>query len=140
MKIGRLSIYLAMVLIFGGAGCWIALGQHFHDPEKYAYRAFVANIGTFGISISVLAYADRILSKKQISATYGLFIFFLMATSSAACVLCIVLNSRVETLLAAAGLFGALTCWTLIKWNSPEFVDKPDPFSTMGGQMAEGNK
>jgi hypothetical protein len=133
MNICRLGLYLFLVILIGGAGCWIALGQYYFDPLKYEYRSFISNLGTFSISIAILAYADRILSKKQLNTTVALFIFVLMILSAVLSGLCIVVYFKFSTIAAALSLVGALACWTMVNWNSPEFTDKPDPFTTLGG-------
>jgi hypothetical protein len=133
MKICRLCLYLILVILVGGAGCWISLGQFVHDPTKYEYKNFISNLGTFSISIAVLAYADRILSKRNINTTVALFIFFLMVVAAAISVVCIVFHFPYSTIAAIISLLGALACWTMVNWNSPEFTDKADPFSTLGG-------
>lgn len=134
MKIGRLLLYLILVLLFGGAGCWIALGQHLYNPEIYGYNIFLSNLGTFSVSVGVLAYADRILSRKQIDPTIALLIFFLMISSSAISVISIVVPFRHATISVLIGMTGAFGCWTMVKWKSPEFTDTTDPFSTLGGK------
>jgi hypothetical protein len=133
MNICRLALYLFLVILIGGAGCWISLGQYFHDPIKYEYRSFISNLGTFSISIAILAYADRILSKKQLDTTIALFIFVLMVLSAVVSGVCIVFYFDFSTVAAGLSLVGALACWTMVNWNSPEFTDKPDPFTTLGG-------
>lgn len=134
MKIGRLSLYLFLLLLIGGTGCWIAFAQYFHDPEKYAYKSFISNLGTFSISIAVLAYADRILSKKLLNTTLALFIFVVMVLSIAASVCCVVIYFHYSTTIALAGLLFAFACWTMVHWNSPEFTDKTDPYTALGGK------
>lgn len=121
--------------MIGGGGCWIALGQYLHDSSKYEYRNFIASLGTFAISIAILAYADRILSKKHFDTTLALFIFFLMVVAIVLSALCVIFYFGYATLIAILGLACALVCWTLIKWNSPEFTDKSDPLVTMGGAI-----
>ena len=135
MKIGRLILYLLLVIFIGGGGCWIALGQYFYDSNKYEYRSFVASIGTFAISIAILAYADRILSKKQFEPTLALFIFFLMVLSVVVSAVCVVFYFPYATHLSGLGLVCSLACWTIINWKSSAFTDKPDPFVTLGGSL-----
>ena len=135
MKIDRLILYLLLVIIIGGAGCWISLGQYYYDPVKYEYRNFIANVGTFSISIAILAYADRILSKKQLDTTIALLIFVLMVFSVALSVVCVVIYFSYATLTSMLGLAISLVCWAMVNWNSPAFTDKADPFTPLGGEI-----
>jgi hypothetical protein len=114
MKFARLAIYLAMVLLFGGLGCWIALGQHLWDPVKYDYRNFIANIGTFAISLVILGYADKILSKKETAPTTDLFIFFIMVISVTLSVVGIIFYFKYANHVVLAGLIIGFICWMMI--------------------------
>ena len=136
MKLCRLAINLVLVNLIGGLGCWIALGQYFHDPKIYDYRNFLGNVGTFAISMGVIAYADGILSKRLSNVTLALFIFLLMVVSAGLSILCMVTIFDYATFVSILGLVFALVCWTIINWGNPQFTDKPsDPLAAMGGAI-----
>ena len=136
MKFVRLVLYFLLILIVGGLGCWISLGQHMHEPKGTDIYPFVGNLGTFSVSVAVMAYADFLLmSVNAFSVTRALFLLVLMIVGGIAGVIGLFLKEPFIVNIAWASLLISLSEWWIIHWRNPSFDEQVTPVSSLGGSV-----
>jgi len=135
MRFVRLLCYLALVVAISGLGCWISLVQYRLSPEPRVIYGFLGNLGTFSISIAIMAYADfLLLSTVSFSSTRALllFLWMLLAVIGSAAALLIQAPFMLGVAIAASAM--AMVEWIFVNLYNPSFEDassKAD--TTLGG-------
>jgi len=135
MKILRMLLYLILIVLIAGMGCWISLGQYLsldapRSPESF--NVFLGNLGTFAISVAVMAFADFLLMPGSVYAsTKALGLYVLMALSVAAGVLSLVWHPCFIIWICVGGLSIAVIQWFMVNLDNPSFEN---PAGIIGGK------
>lgn len=139
MKFVRLFLYLALIVAIGGLGCWISLVQYRLSPEPRVISGFLGNLGTFSISVAVMAFADFLLmSGTSYSSTRALLLFVWMSLAVIASATTLVIQAPFMLGVAIAAGVMALVEWIIVNVQNPSFEDATtDPYKAMGEESTK---
>lgn len=133
----RLCLYLLLILIIGGLGCWISLFQYWRESNWDRFYAFLGSMGTFAISVTCMAFADLLLVEEEdYRGTRALGLFLLMAVSGILGAVAVFVQIPAMLWVAVISVVGALFEWWLVHRKDPTFAADPSPDSALGGNAA----
>jgi hypothetical protein len=132
----RLCLYLFLILIIGGLGCWISLFQHWQEPKWDRFYAFLGSMGTFAISVTCMAFADLLLVEEEdYRGTRALALFLLMAVSGILGAVAVIVQIPAMLWVAIISVVGALLEWLLVHQKDPTFAADPPAVAALGGDV-----
>ena len=133
----RLMLYLFLILVIGGFGCWISLFQHWREPGWDRFYAFLGSVGTFAISVTCMAFADLLLVEEDdYRGTRALGLFLLMAVSGILGAVSVFVQIPAMLWVAIFSLIGALLEWWLVHRKDPTFAADSPADAPLGGNAA----
>ncbi len=133
MKILRMFLYLVLIVLIGGVGCWISLGQHWVNPSATSFDGFLGNLGTFAVSVAVMAFADFLLLPASVyNSTKALCLYVLMALAVGSGILVVVWHPEWIWWLGTASLGLAVFEWIVVNLGNQNF---DEPGSILGGDV-----
>jgi hypothetical protein len=128
-----------LLIGISGLGCIISLGKFWYYTKDSVYLSeFLSNLGTFSISIAVIACADTIIDDAQ-NKTMRLFIFVMTIISllTAGFSICFVNNIRLYILTIITviiAVLSAIICWVIVNYKRPVFYEN-NPVAALGGEI-----
>lgn len=133
----RLVLYLLLILVIGGLGCWISLFQYWQEPSCGRFYAFLGSVGTFAISVTCMAFADLLLVEEDdYRGTRALGLFLLMAVTGILGAVAVFVQMPAMIWVALLSLIGTLFEWWLVHRKDPTFAADPPADVTLGGNAA----
>lgn len=130
----RLLLYLLLILVIGGLGCWISLFQHRWEPKPERFYAFLGSVGTFAISVACMSFADLLLMPEtDYRGTRALAMYLLTAVSGILGAVSVFLQIPAMHAVAIAAMIFALLEWVLVHAKDSAFAPDARPDAPLGG-------
>lgn len=133
-KFGTMLLYFGLIVLVGGLGCWISLYQYYkqHTPENFL--VYLGNLGTFSISVVVLAFADAIMNSRQFGRRiWLLFLLLTMMVSLCLSAALVFLKEPFMGWVALVVVVLATIEWFAVNFYNPTFDVDEDARAVMGG-------
>jgi hypothetical protein len=130
----RLGLYILLILVIGGLGCWISLFQHYSEPKVEKFYAFIGSMGTFAISVACMSFADLLLMPEtDFRGTKALALYFLMSISGILGAVAVFVQTPIMHIIAITSVVFALLEWLLVHANDATFAPDPRADDALGG-------
>lgn len=136
-RIQRLGAYIFLTITFGGGGFWISFVQHRQNPSGPTFYNFLGNMGTFSISVAIMAYAYfLLLREKKYSATPAILLFAFTLVCALRGALAVFYQNPLMHYFAVCSTVLCIIEWLIIHWSDPTFESKNAELNPLGGEIS----